>query len=177
MACDFDKECYVVVEVYNRTLAKVQLIDRYLTPKTITPFSHFLFQEEPKHCQRLAKLFREGRVSVVVNGVVLDEQQILRLWAYPDTDTTPGPPGSRYFNQPVLGVINGVNVTFSSPTKFNHSPPDTEALYYNGVRLEEGAGNDYIVAESVPATGYDIITMAFAPKAGDKLILDLTPHP
>ena len=175
--CKYDKECYLVVEIYNRSLAKLQLAGRYLTPKTVTPFSHFIFQETPSYCTRLAQLFKDGHVTVVINNVVLDYEQIVNLWAYPDTDTTPGPAGNRYYNQPVLGAINGVNTTFLSPTKFIHANPDTEVFLYNGVRLEQGAGNDYTVSESIPGLGYDIITTAFAPKSGDKLLLDFTPAP
>jgi len=175
--CTYDKDCYLVVEVYNRTLAKVQLAGKYLAPKTITPFSHFIFQETPAYCNRLAKLFKEGRLSVVINDVVLNYEQILNLWAYPDGAGGPAPSGNRYYNQPVVGVIDGVNTNFTSPTKFIHANPDTEVLLYNGVRLEEGAGNDYIVSESAPGTGYDLISTNFTPKTGDKLWLDFTPAP
>ena len=173
--CNYDKECNVVVEVYNRTLAKIQLAKRYLSPKTITPLSYFIFQEDPSQCSRLAKLFKEGKVSVVISGNVLTHEQILNLWAYPDGDSSPAPSGNRFYNQPVLGVINGVNVNFTSPTKFIHSNPDLEVLLYNGMRLEHGPANDYTVTESIPGTGYDLIALAFAPIAGDKLILDFTP--
>lgn len=175
--CTYDKECHLVVEIYNRSLAKIQLAGRYLTPKAITPFSHFIFQEDPAYCTRLAKLFKEGRVSVVINSIALTYEQILKLWAYPDTDSPPGPSGNRYYNQPVIGSIDGINFTFSSPTKFIHLTPDTEVLLYNGVRLEYGAGNDYIVNESIPGTGYDIIQLTFIPIPGDKLLIDFTPAP
>lgn len=176
--CDYDKDCFLVVEVYNRTLAKILIAERWIKSKAITPFSHFIFQEDRTHCDRLAKLFKEGRISVVINGTALDYEQIVNIWSYPNTGSpTPPAPGNRYYNQPVLGAINGVNTTFTSPTKFIHANPDTEMLRYNGVHLEQGGGNDYTVAESAPGTGYDIITTAFAPIAGDKLILDFTPHP
>jgi len=175
--CTYDKECYLVVEIYNRSLAKIQLAGRYLTPKAITPFSHFVFQETPEYCTRLAKLFKEGRVSVVINGNALTHEQILNLWAYPDSSSAPAPPGNRYYNQPVVGAINGVNFTFTSPTKFIHLNPDTEVLLYNGARLDHGGANDYVVSESVPGTGYDIITLTFIPQPGDKLLIDFTPSP
>jgi len=175
--CDYDKDCFLVVEIYNRTLAKILIAERWIKSKAITPFSHFIFQEEPKHCNRLAKLFKEGRISVVINGTALDYEQIVNLWAYPNNDTTPPPAGNRYYNQPVIGAINGVNTTYTSPIKFIHTTPDTEVLLYNGVRLEQGIGNDYVVTESVLGTGYDIITTTFPPIVGDKLLLDFTPHP
>lgn len=91
---------------------------------------------------------------------------------------TYGPGGglvSRMFRQSLSGAINGVNSVFLSSVKFSRDLGQKESLYLNGVLLEDGAGNDYDVTESVPTTGYDTVTLAGPPKAGDKLTLDFVP--
>lgn len=60
------------------------------------------------------------------------------------------------------GTINGSNTAFtlaSSPIA------GSVKLYYNGVRLEAGAGNDYTISGAS-------ITMLFAPETGSKLLAD-----
>lgn len=66
----------------------------------------------------------------------------------------------------LVGAINGVNMVFTTPSIFVHaSGGDSIAVYYNGQRLFEGAANDYVVSESGgPGTGYDTVTLTFAPK-------------
>lgn len=74
----------------------------------------------------------------------------------------------------LVGAINGVNVTFMvpSPDRFRTEPPRLGlSLFYNGRRML--VVDDFAVSESGgPGTGYDTITMLFAPKAGDKLWAD-----
>jgi len=89
-----------------------------------------------------------------------------------------GPPvgGIRFF-QRVL-VPTGNPSVFTAPTNFQHGGVDTEAVHYNGQRLFEGAGNDYIASESGGVgTGYDTITLLFVPRAGSNFLIDYTPAP
>jgi len=76
---------------------------------------------------------------------------------------------------PLVGNIDGANTVYTSPVKWVRTATLTERLYYNGVRLIEGIGNDYIATESVPLGGYDTITLAFPPIAGDALTVDFYP--
>ena len=82
---------------------------------------------------------------------------------------------SRKYKQDLIGAINNFNLVFSTAVTFRHDGVRDEAVYLNGICLEEGAGNDYIVSESVPLAGFDTITFAVAPKIGDKLAIDFTP--
>jgi hypothetical protein len=75
-------------------------------------------------------------------------------------------------NQSLTGVIDGMNMVFTSATVFKHTAALSEIFYINGIRQREGVGNDYVVSESVPAAGYDTITVEYAPLAGDVLSVD-----
>jgi len=82
-------------------------------------------------------------------------------------------PASKHrFAVALAGVINGVNVVFTTPEKFRHDPPRAQlALYYNGQRLF--ILDDFTVTESGgPGTGYDTVSTLFAPRPGDKLWAD-----
>ena len=74
---------------------------------------------------------------------------------------------------PLLGTKNSLNLIFTTPDKFL---PTKIALYFNGVRMKQGAGEDYVVSESGgPGTGYDTITLldaALAPKSTEQLFAD-----
>ncbi|MBU6287591.1 MAG: hypothetical protein KGS10_05460 [Chloroflexi bacterium] len=84
--------------------------------------------------------------------------------------------GSRLFNQLLTGAINGVNTTYTTASDFTHDGSFDEAVYLNGQKLQSGAGNDYTVSESGgPGTGYDTVTLAIAPIAGDVLAIDYQP--
>ena len=86
-------------------------------------------------------------------------------------------PGSgRRIGDPVVGVVNGANVTFTTVVNFVHEVPgDSIAVYFNGVRLLEGAGNDYTVSESGGlGTGYDTLTLAVPPITSDNILVDYT---
>jgi hypothetical protein len=68
------------------------------------------------------------------------------------------------YNETPSGTVNGTNTTFnlvSTPAGGSGGTSSLE-LTYNGDVLEGGAGNDYTLAANV-------ITMLFAPIAGDKL--------
>ena len=85
-----------------------------------------------------------------------------------------GPAGQiLQIQRPLVGAIDGVNTVFTSPTNWVRSAITQEAVYYNGQRLIEGPGNDYIATESVPAAGFDTVTFSFAPIPGDVLTIDL----
>lgn len=72
----------------------------------------------------------------------------------------------------LLGVVDGANDSFSTSTPFVHTAQRTIALYLNGVRLSESAG-DYVSSESGgPGTGYDTVTLVEAPRVGDVLRAD-----
>ena len=57
------------------------------------------------------------------------------------------------------GTVDGTNMTF---TLANTPIVGTEHLYWNGMLLESGAGNDYTISGAT-------ITMLFAVQAGEKL--------
>jgi hypothetical protein len=60
------------------------------------------------------------------------------------------------------GTLNGANTAFTLAAA---PVANTEAIYYNGQRLQRGAGNDYTISGTA-------VTMLFAPAATDKLIAD-----
>lgn len=85
-----------------------------------------------------------------------------------------GASGGVHWGVTPIGPINNVNKVFTTPTYFD---PAMLAVYYNGERMWEGVADDYVISESGgPGTGYDTITMAFAPKAApgnpDKIMVD-----
>ena len=85
-------------------------------------------------------------------------------------DFVGGASGATVTGALLVGVINGVNLVFTSPTSFQGG---TLRLHYNGVRVYEP--DDYAASESGgPGTGFDTVTFVagFAPKAGDRLLAD-----
>ena len=99
------------------------------------------------------------------------------LFFQPLTSVAGGPGGDgRYYKQPLTGVIDGANTTFTTALTFRHGGPGTEKVYYNGVLQEEGVGCDYEAQESGGVgTGYDTVEMAFPLNPGDKLVIDFVP--
>ena len=72
----------------------------------------------------------------------------------------------------LLGVKDGVNATFTTPTKFK---PDTIKVFFNGLRQKIGVGNDFIVTESGGVgTGYDtvILDVSLAPYANESVVAE-----
>jgi len=67
------------------------------------------------------------------------------------------------FDETPSGTINGTNDVFTTGVDFISG---SLRVYKNGVRLEEGASNDFLV------TGTDEFTMATAPATGTKLLVD-----
>lgn len=73
----------------------------------------------------------------------------------------------------LLGIKDGVNVTFMTPEPFVQNSNLNIKVYLNGQRLWGGAGNDYTVSESGgPGTGYDTVILAVPPKNFENLIAD-----
>lgn len=71
---------------------------------------------------------------------------------------------------------NGVLTTFTISEDYIHALVGREAVFYNGQRLKEGSGNDYVATESGGVgTGYDSIVMAVAPHSDAELLIDYTP--
>jgi len=98
----------------------------------------------------------------------------------------PGPPGAAgapgltvylRISQALTGAIDAVNTVYTSSVPFLHDALRQEMFYINGIRQRVGVGNDYVVSESVPFFGYDTITVIYAPKPGDVLLIDFYAGP
>jgi len=82
--------------------------------------------------------------------------------------------GTRFFQQPLTPT--GDPKVFTTALNFSHGSVDTEIVYYNGQRLLEGSGNDYVASESGGVgTGYDTITLEFMPRPASNWLIDYTP--
>jgi hypothetical protein len=84
---------------------------------------------------------------------------------------------NRVYNEVPSGLINGVNTDSVASVAF---VVGSEAVYRNGVRQKRGASCDYIVTESVPASGnFDTIRMAAPLSSGvniaEQLCMDFDP--
>jgi len=89
-----------------------------------------------------------------------------------------GPPfgGIRFYSR--VPIPTGNPSIFTTAINFRHGGVDTEVFQYNGQRLLEGVGNDYIASESGGVgTGYVTITLLFVPRAGSNYLMDYTPSP
>jgi len=62
------------------------------------------------------------------------------------------------FGEDVTGIINGVNTAFSTQEKFADS---TLEIFLNGLRLEEGLQDDYVIDSD------QTFTLNYAPYPGD----------
>lgn len=86
----------------------------------------------------------------------------------------PGGSGGRYYQQPLTPT--GDPKVFTTAISFKHGGVNDEALHYNGQRLLDGAGNDYVASESGGVgMGYDTITLEFIPRAGSNFLIDFNP--
>ena len=81
------------------------------------------------------------------------------------------------FREELSGLINGVNVTFTTSIPFDRSVAGHhEWVLFNGQWVRAGATNDYVASESGgPGTGYDTIVTNFIPKPGDVLEIVFVP--
>jgi hypothetical protein len=71
------------------------------------------------------------------------------------------------------GVKNGVNTIYTTPDFYQQDSPVGIMVHFNGMRLLEGATDDFVASESGGAgTGFDTITLAVAPKSKDQLHVD-----
>lgn len=82
-----DNNTSILVEVYNRTKGRILLAGMYTHPLKVNTFSHFVFKNNPELCLKLADHFNHGRVTVSVNGTVLNYEQIKLLWSYTQNST------------------------------------------------------------------------------------------
>lgn len=86
----------------------------------------------------------------------------------------PGGASVRFFQQLLVPTVDPK--VFTVPFNFKHGGVDTEIVSYNGQRLIEGSGNDYVASESGGVgTGYDTITLEFTPRSGSNWRIDYTP--
>jgi hypothetical protein len=87
--------------------------------------------------------------------------------------------GVRVYNETLTGPVNGINTTFTTSSNY---VPNTEAVYFNGIRQLEGPTEDYVRFESGGlGTGFDAISFAIAPrsrpgsKSDDTVAIDYNP--
>jgi hypothetical protein len=74
-------------------------------------------------------------------------------------------------DSPIIGLQDGFNTTFTTPTKFIHTTNHKEVIFTNGLRNH--IPEDYFVAESGgPGTGYDTIVFTIAPMVADVITID-----
>lgn len=81
-------------------------------------------------------------------------------------------------DQALAGAQDGVNKFYTTTRKFLRKPPYfVEKVFVNGQRLlATPDGADYTPSESGgPGTGYDTITLSWAPLARDVLLIDYFP--
>lgn len=73
-------------------------------------------------------------------------------------------------------VVTGNPTIFTTTANYIHGGLYTETVFYNGQRVWEGTGNDYLATESGGAgTGYDTITTTFTPRIGSNWTMDFVP--
>lgn len=105
-------------------------------------------------------------------GVATDDDELLirPMDAVGDS----GPSGNRYYQQ--LLIPTGDPKVFTTGIPFRHGGVDTEIIEYNGQRLKEGAGNDYIASASGGVGApYDTITLEFDPWPSSNWFIDYVP--
>lgn len=81
---------------------------------------------------------------------------------------------TRRFDQLLVPTANP-NI-FTAPAVYIHGGYNTESVFYNGQRLLEGTGNDYLATESGGGgTGYDTVITTFAPRPSSSWTMDFVP--
>lgn len=74
-------------------------------------------------------------------------------------------------DSPLVGIQDGVNTTFTTPTIFKHTSDFKEVIFTNGLRNH--IPEDYFVAESGGLdTGYDTVVFVLAPDLDDVITID-----
>ena len=124
---------------------------------------------------------KEGDVNYPVPGGTTFFQQIGIATSLNELLVIPSPPTlgglggvSRYYQQLLTPTVDPK--IFNTSIKFKHESVNSEVLSYNGQRLYEGVGNDYVVSESGGVgTGYDTITLQFTPRIDSIFLIDFTP--
>jgi hypothetical protein len=105
-------------------------------------------------------------------GVATDDEELLVVFlgaSFGGASTS-----ARLFQQ--LLTATGNPKIFTTGLNFRHGGVDTEVVSYNGQRLVEGLGNDYVASESGGVgTGYDTITLEFTPRPASNFRVDYTP--
>jgi len=105
-------------------------------------------------------------------GVATDDDEL--LFRAMDVVGETGTSGGRYYNQPLTPT--GDPKIFTTAMAFVHLGVGSEKVFYNGQKLEEGSGSDYVVSESGGAgTGYDTIELEFTPRSGSNWAVDFAP--
>jgi len=70
---------------------------------------------------------------------------------------------NRIYHEAPTGAVDGVNTVFVVAGNY---VLNTEAVFFNGQRLDPGIGNDYVRVESGGAgTGFDSIILAIPPRS------------
>jgi len=95
-------------------------------------------------------------------GYILTVQSGVATWAANTHPTSVGS-GDLVYNEVPGGTVNGSNTAFT----LANTPADdaTVRLYLDGLRIKEGAGNDFTVSGSA-------ITMLYAPLTGQNFLAD-----
>jgi len=127
----------------------------------------------------LPPVVRDGSVAVVLDtNLAYQYDAALPGWI-PFPSGGGGGSGTRVFNEVLAGTINDVNTVFTTAVDF---VVGSQSVFFNGVRQQPGASNDYVASESGGAgTGYDTITLSVAPrsragsKPDDRVTIDYEP--
>ncbi len=123
---------------------------------------------------------KDGDLNYPVGGGTTLFQQIgvaasaTEMILFPMDAETGSSEGGRYFQQPLISTLNPR--IFNTSVAFKHGGVDTEVLLYNGQRLKEGVGHDYVASESGGVgSGYDTITLEFDPRPNSNWFIDYVP--
>jgi len=109
--------------------------------------------------------FQQMGVATSTNEVLLNPLPAIFGGLHPDV---------RFFQQVLSATVDPR--IFNTSFNFRHGGVDTEVVYYNGQRLLEGVGNDYVAVESGGiGTGYDTIVLEFTPYPPSNWSIDYTP--
>lgn len=106
-------------------------------------------------------IFTEIDVEDIDVILSVDEEEIVFVFEIPNVPYIPAGGRANRYNIYPVGMINGVNVLFTTPEDFFIN---TTRVYLNGVR--QNRDNDYT------EIGNNAISFLIAPLAGDALLLD-----